>query len=89
MDKVHRAIVYVFAFAFFAFFTFFKCFLFSHEIADVAGLTAHSFGIEDVDRHIIIYKKEAVPSEDELAALRRGEEYDPVKAKLMKELVRI
>lgn len=53
----------------------------------MAGLTAYSFGIEDVDRHIILYRKESVPCEDELNALRKGEEWDPEKAKLQKQMV--
>ncbi|OXA51405.1 sperm-associated antigen 7 homolog [Folsomia candida] len=48
-----------------------------HDIADTAGLLAHSFGTEDVDRHVIVFKPEGMPSEPELQALRRGEEYNP------------
>lgn len=52
-----------------------------HEIAEVAGLAAFSFGEEDVDRHIVIYKKEFVPCAEELNALRRGVKWDPDSAK--------
>merc|ERR1712025_526963 len=50
-----------------------------HDVSEVAGLVSHSFGEEDVDRHIQVWKKEFSPGEDELATLRRGEEWDPVK----------
>lgn len=53
-------------------------------MVDVAGLVAFSFGIEDVDRHTVVYKKETVPNEDELDALRKGEVYDPEKVKQLK-----
>lgn len=52
-----------------------------HDVADIAGLTAFSFGVEDVDRYVMIFKKEFAPSDDELAAYRKGEEWDPEKAK--------
>jgi len=48
-----------------------------HDIAETAGLLAHSFGIEDVDRHVIVFKPEGMPSEPALMALRRGEPYNP------------
>ncbi|CAG0892021.1 unnamed protein product [Cyprideis torosa] len=51
-----------------------------HDVVEVAGLTAHSFGEEDVDRHIVVFKQEGVPSEDELECMKRGEIYDPIKA---------
>ncbi|RWS10071.1 Sperm-associated antigen 7-like protein [Dinothrombium tinctorium] len=57
-----------------------------HDVAEIAGLPAFSFGLEDVDRHVVVYKIETVPSDEELAALRRGEEYDPEKAKLKKQM---
>ncbi|KAL1484760.1 hypothetical protein MTO96_011012 [Rhipicephalus appendiculatus] len=52
-----------------------------HDVADIAGLTAFSFGEEEVDRYVMIFKKEFAPSDDELAAYRKGEEWDPEKAK--------
>lgn len=48
-----------------------------HEFVDTAGLVAHSFGEEEIDRHLIVWKKEHVPCDAELDALRKGEEYNP------------
>jgi len=56
-----------------------------HDVADVAGLVAFSFGEEDVDRFIQVWKKEFSPCEGELAAFRKGEVWDPVKYKQVKE----
>merc|ERR1712013_785545 len=56
-----------------------------HDVAEIAGLVTYSMGEEDVDRHIQVWKKEFSPCEGELAALRRGEEWDPVKDKQEKE----
>lgn len=51
-----------------------------HDAAEVAGLVAHSFGTEEnADRHVVIWKKESAPGDDELECLRRGEEWDPVR----------
>lgn len=50
-----------------------------HDVSEVAGLVGHSFGEEEVDRHIQVWKKEFSPCDNELATLRRGEEWDPVK----------
>merc|ERR1719186_2100031 len=50
-----------------------------HDVAEIAGLVTYSVGEEDVDRHIQVWKKEVSPCEGELAALRRGDEWDPVK----------
>jgi hypothetical protein len=52
-----------------------------HEVADVAGLTSFSFGQDEVDRYVMVWKKEFAPSDEELAAYRRGDEWDPEKAK--------
>ena len=38
-------------------------------------MIAHSFGTEEIDRHIILFKKEHAPSEEELHVLRNGEVY--------------
>lgn len=46
-------------------------------MAQIAGLTAMSFGMEDVDRYIVVYKKEHAPSEDEIFARRNGEDWNP------------
>jgi len=56
-----------------------------HDVADVAGLVGYSFGEEDVDRYMQVWKKEFAPCEGELSALRKGEEWDPVRYKQLKE----
>ena len=38
----------------------------------------HSFGVEDVDRHVVVWRKEFAPCEDELEATKQGIEWDPV-----------
>lgn len=48
-----------------------------HDVTQIAGLTAMSFGMEDVDRYIVVYKKEHGPSEDEIFARRNGEDWNP------------
>jgi len=58
-----------------------------HDVAEVAGVPAFSIGEEGVDRHVMIFKREFTPSDDELTALRRGEEWDPEKAKLIAQKV--
>ncbi|XP_076451448.1 sperm-associated antigen 7 homolog [Babylonia areolata] len=57
-----------------------------HEVADVAGLASFSFGHEEEDRYVMVWKKEFAPSDEELLAYRRGEEWDPEKAKEMARL---
>ncbi|XP_053688529.1 sperm-associated antigen 7 [Sabethes cyaneus] len=47
-----------------------------HDIAEIGGLVAMSFGVEGVDRYIVVYKKEHLPSEDELAARRNGDPWN-------------
>lgn len=49
-----------------------------HDVAEVAGLVAHSFGQEDVDRHAVLWKKEFSPSEDEINSLKQGKKWDPI-----------
>lgn len=44
-------------------------------------MTAQSFGIEGVDRYIMLFKKDHPPSEDEITTLRNGEEWNEAKAK--------
>ncbi|KAG8185611.1 hypothetical protein JTE90_023310 [Oedothorax gibbosus] len=59
-----------------------------HDVADIAGVCAYAFGEDEVDRYVMVFKKEFAPSEDELNAYRNGEEWDPIKAKelaLLKE----
>ena len=45
-----------------------------------------SFGIEEVDRYITVYKKEFVPSEDEITARKNQEEWNEETAKKYQEL---
>lgn len=49
-----------------------------HDVAEVAGLIAHSFGQEDVDRHVVLWKQESPPSEDEINTLKQGKKWDPI-----------
>lgn len=57
-----------------------------HDVAEIAGLTAYSFGEDEVDRYVMIFKKEFPPSEEELSAYRKGEEWNPNKAKPLARL---
>ncbi|XP_063989544.1 sperm-associated antigen 7 homolog [Diachasmimorpha longicaudata] len=52
-----------------------------HDVAEVASVWAYSFGEEGIDRHIMLFKREHAPSEDQLNALRRGEEWNDEIAK--------
>ncbi|WAR14532.1 SPAG7-like protein [Mya arenaria] len=52
-----------------------------HEVADIAGLASFSFGLEEKDRYVMMWKKEFAPSDEELLAYRREEEWDPEKAR--------
>ncbi|XP_055949018.1 sperm-associated antigen 7-like [Argiope bruennichi] len=52
-----------------------------HDVADIAGLCTYAFGEDEVDRYVMVFKKEYAPSEEELKAYRNGEEWDPIKAK--------
>lgn len=54
------------------------------DVVDVAGVTCHSFGTEDVDRHVVLFKSDSLPCDDELAALRKGEVYDAEAVRLRK-----
>lgn len=58
---------------------------FSHDVAEVANVLAYSFGEEDVDRHIVLFKREHAPSEDQLNTLRKGEEWNEEVAEKLKE----
>lgn len=60
----------------------------AHEVAETAGLCSYSFGEEDVDRHLVVWKKEYAPSEEELEAVRNGEEYNPEKSKEVAEALK-
>ncbi|XP_020280238.1 sperm-associated antigen 7 homolog [Pseudomyrmex gracilis] len=56
-----------------------------HDVAEVANVLAYSFGEEDVDRHIVLFKREHAPSEDQLNTLRKGEEWNEEVAEKLKE----
>jgi len=44
-----------------------------HDVAEVAGLVAHSFGQEDEgNRHVVVWKREDSPSEEELVFTTRS-----------------
>jgi len=58
---------------------------FSHDVAEVADVWAYSFGREDIDRYIMIFKREYAPSEDQLNTLRNGQEWNEEVAKKLKE----
>ena len=57
----------------------------SHDVCEVANILAYSFGEEGIDRHIVIFKREHAPSEDQLNTLRKGEEWNEEVAKKLKE----
>lgn len=42
-----------------------------------AGLVAHSFGREEAERHVMVFKEGDVPCDSEMFALKRGEPYVP------------
>lgn len=46
-----------------------------------------SFGQEDVDRYIVVYKKDYAPSEDEIMARRNGEEWNKETAEKYLQMV--
>lgn len=48
-----------------------------YTVAEDFGIVAHSFGKEEFDRHVMIFKEDNVPCEAEMLALRRREPYDP------------
>lgn len=52
-------------------------------------MVSYSIGEDEVDRHVVVYKKEYVPSEEVLNVLRRGEEMTEEKAKQLAEKVNI
>ncbi|XP_055912414.1 sperm-associated antigen 7 [Eupeodes corollae] len=52
-----------------------------HEVAEVGGLVAISFGIEGHDRYSVVYKREYTPSEDEVKARRNGAHWNERTAK--------
>lgn len=48
-----------------------------------------SFGVEDVDRYIVVYKKDFGPSEDEIAVRRNGEEWNDKTAAKHAQMVKV
>lgn len=56
-------------------------------MAEVGGFIAVSYGVEDVDRYIVVYKKDFGPSEDEMFARRNGEEWNAETAKKYEQKV--
>lgn len=59
----------------------------SHDIADKHELVAISFGLESVDRHSVVYKKEFKPNDEELETLRKGDAYDRKLKELQEQMV--
>ncbi|XP_023659217.1 sperm-associated antigen 7 homolog [Paramormyrops kingsleyae] len=57
-----------------------------HDVVEVAGLTSFSFGEDEETRYVMIFKKEFAPSDEELEAYRKGEEWDPQKAEQRRRL---
>ncbi|NWV33543.1 SPAG7 protein, partial [Grantiella picta] len=57
-----------------------------HDVAEVAGLTSFSFGDDEDSRYVMVFKKEFAPSDEELDAYRRGEEWDPARAEERRRL---
>ncbi|KAJ7393567.1 Sperm-associated antigen 7 [Desmophyllum pertusum] len=56
-----------------------------HDVAEIAGLTTFSFGEDEVDRYVMLFKKEIPPSDEELEAYRNGQEFDPESVGKLKE----
>ncbi|NXE43814.1 SPAG7 protein, partial [Ptilorrhoa leucosticta] len=57
-----------------------------HDVAEVAGLTSFSFGDDEDTPPLMVFKKEFAPSDEELDAYRRGEEWDPARAEERRRL---
>jgi len=48
-----------------------------HDVSEVTGsIVAHSFGMEDEDRHVVLWRKEDPPTEDEINCLKGGKAWD-------------
>ncbi|CAL9685610.1 unnamed protein product [Knipowitschia caucasica] len=56
-----------------------------HDVAEVAGLTSFSFGEDEESRYVMLFKKEFAPSDEELEAYRKGEEWDPKEQAALEE----
>ncbi len=61
--------------------------IYSHDIADRHDLVIFSFGIEGIDRHSVVYKKEFRPTEEELESLQKGDSYDRKLQELREQMV--
>lgn len=89
MDQIHRSIMYIRQIIIYVInrITVQVSFHYHrHDVAEVANVWAYSFGEEGIDRHIVIFKREHAPSEDQLNVLRRGEEWnEEVANKLVEE----
>ncbi|XP_006262963.1 sperm-associated antigen 7 [Alligator mississippiensis] len=57
-----------------------------HDVVEVAGLSSFSFGDDEDTRYVMVFKKEFAPSDEELEAYRRGEEWDPQRAEEKRRL---
>ncbi|KAF7666328.1 hypothetical protein LDENG_00110000 [Lucifuga dentata] len=57
-----------------------------HDVAEVAGLTSFSFGEDEESRYVMLFKKEFAPSDEELEAYRKGEEWNPQMAEQRRRL---
>lgn len=85
MNRCHPFILIIYLRTFF--YRFFLILFDSHDVAQTAGFIAISFGMEDVDRYIVVYKKDCGPSEDEIFARRNGEEWNAETAKKYEQKV--
>ncbi|KAM4546378.1 sperm-associated antigen 7 homolog isoform 1-T1 [Fundulus diaphanus] len=57
-----------------------------HDVAEVAGLASFSFGEDEESRYVMLFKKEFAPSDEELEAYRKGQEWDPQLAEQRRRL---
>jgi len=62
-----------------------NCRAIAHEVAEVAGLTSFSFGQDEIDRYVMVWKKEYAPCDEEVLAYRSGQTWDPESAARLKE----
>lgn len=62
--------------------------IFRHEVAESLDFLSYSFGMEDVDRYVRVYRKSSPPCDDELFARKRGEAWnDGIKKKLIEKVI--
>jgi len=55
------------------------------DVAEVAGLTSYTFGVEGEDRHVMLFKKDYAIDDRELEAYRLGQDWDPDAADRMEK----